>query len=248
MPRLPRLAALTVLLALGGVGGPGLVLTGCDSGPTICSTGQITSVDLAPGLGPEATDSSRVRVTYSGELEDGTEVFAATNETVLLANSVPPGFRQGVAGMRVNGRRRFTLPPDLGFGPNGPPGIPACAKLVFTVELLEILPATCANNGALIIDDLEVGVGDTATATSTVTVDYVVRRSDNTVVDQGTFTRRLNDGSLIEGVRQGLVGMREGGRRLLIIPPNLAYGLNGFPPSIPSCASLRFTATLIAVN
>jgi FKBP-type peptidyl-prolyl cis-trans isomerase len=253
MLRLPRLAALSLLLALAGVSGTGLVLAGCDSTPATCTSGQIQSTDLAPGLGPTATDSSRVRMTYTAELEDGREVAAETNVTVNLATSSPPGFRQGVAGMRVNGRRRFVLPPNLGFGPEGgPAGIPSCARLTFTVELLEILPETCANNGSLVVEEIAAGTGDQASATSSVTISYTAQlTSGGTTVEQRfNFTFSLTDANVMPlGLRQGIVGMREGGERRLLIPPNLAFGIEGFPPlNIPSCARLTYEVELISVN
>jgi peptidylprolyl isomerase len=58
------------------------------------------------------------------------------------------------------------------------------------------------------------------------------------------FTFPLGAGQVIPGWDQGVVGMREGGRRKLIIPPELAYGAQGFPPDIPPNAALIFDIDL----
>ena len=94
-----------------------LGVAGCDGGAETCSSGEILITELEVGGGVIADDSSRVNVTYTAELDDGRQVANEGPVTVNLYETAPIGFRQGVAGMRENGRRRFRLPPNLGFGP-----------------------------------------------------------------------------------------------------------------------------------
>ena len=105
----------------------------------------------------------------------------------------------------------------------------------------------------LLVQDLIVGKGKRAKAGDMVTVQYVgVLFSNGKQFDaswQGSkpgpgFDFPLGSGQVIPGWDQGVVGMREGGRRKLIIPSALAYGAQGFPPDIPPDAALIFDIDL----
>ncbi|NNF57913.1 MAG: hypothetical protein HKN04_06695 [Rhodothermaceae bacterium] len=93
----------------------------------------------------DATDSdvasanSTVTVNYTGTLEDGTVFDQAQGATFNLAQTIP-GFRDGVAGMRIGEQRTFVVPPEQGYGAQGVPGtIPPNATLTFEVELVDVL-------------------------------------------------------------------------------------------------------------
>jgi FKBP-type peptidyl-prolyl cis-trans isomerase len=113
-----------------------------------------------------------------------------------------------------------------------------------------VAPSSVAPTG-LIAQDLSVGSGLSAQTGSVVTVNYVGSLEDGTVFDstegRAPYTFTLGTGAVIDGWEQGLVGMREGGRRLLIIPASLAYGATGYGP-IPGNATLIFTVELVEVR
>jgi peptidylprolyl isomerase len=99
--------------------------------------------DLIKGTGPEAKAGESVTVNYVGVLYKGGKVFDASwkrNEPftfTLGKGQVIPGWDQGVAGMKVGGRRELIIPAALAYGAKGsPPTIPANAPLVFVVDLL----------------------------------------------------------------------------------------------------------------
>ncbi|MGH7580018.1 MAG: FKBP-type peptidyl-prolyl cis-trans isomerase [Gemmatimonadales bacterium] len=100
--------------------------------------------DVVTGTGPEATAGQVAVVHYTGWLTDGTKFDSSRDRGQpfsfpLGGGQVIAGWDQGVAGMKVGGRRKLVIPPDLGYGPMGsPPVIPASATLVFDVELLEL--------------------------------------------------------------------------------------------------------------
>jgi len=101
--------------------------------------------DLVVGDGPEATPGQRVEVHYVGHAWSTRQQFDASwdrNDTFVFglgAGEVIKGWDQGVAGMRVGGRRRITIPPHLGYGKAGAGGvIKGGETLVFVVDLLGV--------------------------------------------------------------------------------------------------------------
>jgi FKBP-type peptidyl-prolyl cis-trans isomerase len=101
--------------------------------------------------------------------------------------------------------------------------------------------------------NLKVGDGELATANSTVRVHYTGWLSSGQKFDSSRdrgqpFDVTLGAGQVIPGWDEGIPGMKVGGRRKLIIPPALAYGDQGSPPTIPPNATLTFTVELLAVT
>jgi peptidylprolyl isomerase len=100
------------------------------------------------------------------------------------------------------------------------------------------------------IKDLKEGTGPAAKAGDQLTVQYVgVNYANGKQFDASwdrgqPFQFQLGAGGVIPGWDEGLVGMKAGGRRELIIPPDLAYGAQGAPPDIPPNATLIFVIDL----
>lgn len=101
--------------------------------------------DLVVGDGAEAKDYNKVVVNYTGKLEDGSVFDSSLNPGrspftfTLGAGSVIKGWDQGLKNMKVGGKRKLTIPPDLAYGTNGAGNaVPPNATLIFEVELLEV--------------------------------------------------------------------------------------------------------------
>jgi FKBP-type peptidyl-prolyl cis-trans isomerase len=105
---------------------------------------QTKIVDLRAGTGAEAKAGDRVTVHYTGTLDDGTKFDSSRDRGqpfsfILGRGVVIPGWDSGVAGMKVGGQRKLTIPPEEGYGARGAGGkIPPNATLEFDVEMIRI--------------------------------------------------------------------------------------------------------------
>ena len=100
--------------------------------------------DQVVGEGEEAVAGHTVEVHYTGWLTDGSKFDSSLdrNQTFsfkLGAGQVIAGWDQGVAGMKIGGTRKLTIPPEMGYGERGAGGvIPPNATLIFKVELVGV--------------------------------------------------------------------------------------------------------------
>jgi FKBP-type peptidyl-prolyl cis-trans isomerase FkpA len=112
--------------------------------PATTTASGLVLEDLSVGAGDLASAGQRVTVHYTGWLTDGTKFDSSKDRGdpfafPLGARRVIAGWDEGVAGMRVGGVRKLTIPPQLGYGARGAGGvIPPNATLVFEVELLGV--------------------------------------------------------------------------------------------------------------
>jgi len=146
--------------AAAGAVAMGLVLAGCSSGateaPVAAAKAEPTTVNYASGLrvadtrtgtGPFPKRGQTCVMHYTGWLYQNGQKGAKFDSSVdrgkpfefpLGAGAVIKGWDEGVAGMKVGGKRTLIIPPDLGYGGNPRTGIPAYSTLIFEVELLAV--------------------------------------------------------------------------------------------------------------
>lgn len=119
----------------------------------------------------------------------------------------------------------------------------------------QALVAAVSDNGKLermVIDDVKIGVGDAVQEGDVVSVHYVGtlengQEFDNSRKRGASFEFKVGGGQVIAGWEKGLIGMKKGGQRMLVIPPEMAYGDQGIGP-IPGGATLIFAIELVEIK
>ena len=118
-----------------------LLVAGCSKDDKNMN-GELIIEDIIIGQGAEAVKYSIITVNYTGWLEDGTKFDSSLNpgreplRFTLGAGQMIQGFDQGILGMKVGGKRKLTIPPNLGYGSQDKGIIPPNSTLIFELDLL----------------------------------------------------------------------------------------------------------------
>ena len=236
---------------------------------------KLETVDLNPGSGSESVSASdNVMVDYQLARADSGQILRTEPDASfsLGSESEAAGLIQGLLGMKVGGQRRILVPAELGFGDYGyrdPVSqeqlVPPETDLVYDLTLLARVPLVANRIDSLDIIDLVVGSGDrTVKVGDRIKVDYIGSLARDGLVFDSSHKSGPDDkpalplvtslvpagviegAGLIEGWVQGLVGMKIGGLRRLLIPAELAYGDQGSGP-VPPDADLVFQVELLDI-
>ena len=212
----------------------------------------------------------KIKVHYSGTLVDGRKFDSSREKNQPFEFII--GMRQVIAGwdeafqlLKIGDKAILTIPPDLGYGETPMPNIPSGSYLVFDVEVLEakrnFVPQPFEKKEkqkTLTATGLEYyiiqqGEGEKAENGKTVEVHYTGFLEngdvfDSSIIRDKPFSFRLGSGMVIPGWDEGIAALNVGGKALLSIPYQLAYGEAGRPPLIPPKARLLFNVELISVK
>lgn len=231
-----------------------LLTPACSSDPM--EEGEVLVTDLSVGDGDPIEIGHTLRVEYEGRLPDGT-MFDSTEESgeefifTFGIGQVIEGWDVGLEGMREGGTRRLEIPSHMAFGQrgrcrsDGTCPVPPNTDVIYDVTVVAIFDD-------VLIEDEIIGDGLTAEPGDFLSVDFVGQLQNGDVFDSSLpmgvpFQFQVGAGSVIAGWDLGIPGMKEGGRRVITVPPSLAYGAYGSPPSIPQYAVLTFTIDLVEV-
>uniref|UniRef100_A0A1A8FUK0 peptidylprolyl isomerase n=2 Tax=Nothobranchius korthausae TaxID=1143690 RepID=A0A1A8FUK0_9TELE len=227
-----------------------------------CSPGPLVDVlvdryDVPKVCPREVRTEDFIRYHFNGTFyDDGRKFDSSYDRGKAFISQVGlgrliTGMDRGLQGMCVNERRRITVPPHLAYGSIGTGGVvPPDATLVYDVLLLDIWntedkvqirtiskPASCSRSTAA-TDFIRYHYNGTLLSGETF---------DSSYARNSTYDTYLGQGDLIKGLDEGLLGMCVGERRVIIIPPFLAYGENGNGTKVPPQATLVIQALMVDV-
>ena len=120
-----------------------LLVAGCSKDEEV-ETGELIIEDLKVGQGDPVEKYDIVTVNYTGWLKDGTKFDSSLNpgrtpfRFTVGAGQVITGWDEGIPGMKIGGKRKLTIPPNMGYGNRDMGTIPANSTLIFEVDLLGI--------------------------------------------------------------------------------------------------------------
>lgn len=242
-----------VFAVLGALALGSLSLVGCQSGAATAGPkdgtaqdpkapdakpGKLTSLkieDKKVGNGSALANGDAAYVLYAGSLANGKEFdsnMTAKYPFVVIVGTggVIKGWDQGLLGMKKGGRRRLSVPAELGYGNVPSEKIPANSDLFFEIELLDVVKS----NELDVVDkeDLVVGTGPVAEKGDKVSIAYkAYSPTEQTFEEQKEREVTLGPAGNIKlpGLDFGITGMKVGGKRKIRIPPAVAYGPGGDP-------------------
>lgn len=249
-------------------GPPAPVVTPTPLAGAIITESGLQYLETEAGTGPTPQDGDIMKMNFVGKLEDGT-VFGDTYaqgspiSIILGEGQLFAGWEEGMKLMHEGGKATLVVPPELAFGEAGAGGvIPPNATVVMEVELVSVTPPpvptevdaadfTTTDTG-LQYYDFEVGEGDTPSAGDNVTVDFTIWVQDglkyivSSEISDQPLTFTLGQGDVVfPGWDEGVATMRTGGKRQLVIPPDLALGEMD-APGIPANSTLVMEIDLLS--
>ncbi len=204
--------------------------------------------DFITGDGRLPQDGDAVIMDYFLWREDGLPLGNAQFEgtplvAVLGSGQLFPGWQEGLSTMKVGGERQMVIPPELAFGEQGAgESIPPGTTLIAEVDLISVVPVPAPGSmtqvsgedyevteSGLKYYDIEAGDGPLLEPDEHVAIHYTGWLEDGTKIDSSIDRGQPvifepGKGQMVEGFEEGISTMRVGGKRQMVIPPELAFG------------------------
>lgn len=223
---------------------------------------ELGITDPVEGTGREVAEGDQVFVLYRGTfLKDGKQFDANMDDptsampfsfTAGPTGGVIEGWQKGLIGMKEGGTRILEVPFMLAYGPQGDGNkIPAAADLKFEIKLLYVMKK--GEEGVYDVNDDKVGTGAVAKAGDTVRFHYKGTYLSGKVWDDSRERGEPVDMKMenieenMPGLVAGLEGMKVGGTRTLVLPPDLAFGMSG-NEGLTGSQPIKIVVDLLAVN
>lgn len=240
------------------------------SGETITTESGLSFTETVAGTGRAPQEGDLISMHAVGTLEDGTEFINTYTQgspiaITMTVENLFPGWVEGLLLMKEGGKANLVIPPELAFGEEGAGGfIPPNATLTMDVELISATPPPAppevaesdlvTTDSGLQYYDLVEGTGDIPVPGQDVVVHYSAWLQDGNEfiassfgTDQPQTFTLGNDQGVFPGWDEGVSTMKPGGRRLLVIPPELALGEQG-GGRVPPNATLLMEVELLEVK
>ncbi len=213
---------------------------------------EVEVITKGSGMTPQMGDIVTVHYTLATPGEepfDSSYDRAQPIDMPLGIGQLLPGWEEALMDMQEGGKVMLLMPPDMAFGEQGLPGSIAPNSAVESeLELISIerpeppmevsdSDFDVSDSGLQIYEIVE-GDGDAAVNGDRVVMDFSIWRDDGVIVGRsadsgGPMNFAIGSGELFEGWDEGTVGMKVGGQRQIVIPPELAFGEEGAGPAIP---------------
>ncbi len=236
----------------------------------ITTDSGLVFIEVSPGDGPTPKEGDIVTMNFIASLPDGTEIGnsymqGGPSKAIIGRGHLLPGWEEGVLLMKAGSTARLVLPPELAFGSEGYGIVPPDSQIILVIELLSVESApepaeisqadlTTTESG-LQYYDVTVGEGDEALEGDIVSTHFTLWVQE---ADGSYYVGSSNDGSpvtfeqgkedtVFPGWEEGVLNMKVGGKRLLVIPPELGLGETG-AGEIPPNATLLLEIELVEVR
>ena len=243
---------MTRIVPASVLGGLFLLAAGCGEKTTATPSG-LKYADKVIGKGPEVKSGDFVEVQFIGWLQADDTQFGSSREEKgpfrfrLGKGEVIKGWDEGIAGMKVGGKRKLYIPAALGFGDKSQGLLlPPNSDLLYEIELVRILDEFKT-------EDLKLGTGPEVKYGDVVEVQFVGRLQANDThagssrEEKGPVLLRLGIGEVIKGWDAGIAGMKVGGKRKLYIPAVLGFGDKSQGPLLPPNSDLLYEIELVRI-
>lgn len=218
------------------------------------------------GSGDFIDENAILEVLFRGYYLDGTN-FDRTGDCspiTLNVGTVIPGFSEGIQLFNVGGKGSIFLPSELAFGQSGSNSIAPNTILAFDLEIVDLKVFERAKMKDFFVENEvieqvdstlsgiyyvieEEGTGDNPVSTSTVTVNYRGYFADGTTFDQSNDPATFSLNGVIQGWKEVVPLLKQGGKGTFAIPSSLGYGVQG-NGTIPGNTLLFFDIELVSFN